>query len=246
MLITRPEEQSRELVDAVEGAGGRAFVYPALDIVARDNAGIETDLESMQPPDITLFVSPNAVRFGIDYGGDGRIGAIGPATAAAIEAGGRSVDIDPEGGYDSEHLLMSDALADVDGKTIRIIRGQSGRELLGATLAHRGANVEYLSVYSRDCPAPDEEKTAALLEAWSGDEIHAWVVMSVETLANFLELVGPAGAELATRTPLVSPASRVINEAYERLPGVFAAVADGTAPDALLETIDAMMIYDDD
>lgn len=246
VLITRPQEQSRELVDAVEAARGRAFVFPALEIVAREHAEIDAALESMQPPDITLFVSPNAVRFGMRHAGNSRIGAIGPATAAAIESAGHSVDIRPDGGYDSEHLLMSDALSDVDGKTIRIVRGQSGRELLGTTLAHRGANVEYLSVYARGCPAPDSARVDALLEAWQNDEIHAWVIMSVETLENFLELVGDAGAECARRTPLVSPASRVINEAYERLPGVFAAVADGTSPDALLETIDAMMIYDDD
>ena len=166
VLITRPEEQSRELVDVVEGAGGRAIVFPALEIVGRDRAGIDASLESMQPPDITLFVSPNAVRFGIDYCGSGTIGAIGPATAAAIESTGRNVDIRPDGGYDSEHLLMSDALSDVDGKTIRIVRGQSGRELLGATLAHRGANVEYLSVYARRCPAPDFASVDALLKAW--------------------------------------------------------------------------------
>ena len=129
---------------------------------------------------------------------------------------------------------------------MRIVRGQSGRELLGATLAHRGANVDYLSVYARRRPAPDAKTITALLDAWSADQIHAWVIMSVETLTNFLELVGDAGAELARRTPLVSPASRVINEAGERLPGVFAAVADGTSPEALLDTIDSMMIYDDD
>ena len=246
VLITRPAEQSRELVEAVEGAGGRAFVFPALEIVGCEQSDIDLSLESMRPPDVTLFVSPNAVRFGIRYAGRGRIGAIGPATAAAIEVAGRNVDIRPDGGYDSEHLLMSGALSDVDGKTIRIVRGQSGRELLGATLAHRGANVEYLSVYSRRCPDADAEQIATLLDAWSNDEIHAWVIMSVETLTNFLELVGDSGAELARRTPLVSPATRVINEAYERLPGVFAAVADGTSPDALLETIDAMMTYDDD
>ncbi len=246
MLVTRPEAQSAEMVDAITAAGGNAFEFPALEVLADDSADIEAALAAMQSPDITLFVSPNAVRFGVGYAGDGKIGAIGPATAAALERAGLTVDIRPEGGYDSEHLLMSDALSDIDGKTIRIIRGQSGRELLGSTLAHRGANVEYLSVYARHRPTADEAKTKALLSAWQNDEIHAWIVMSVETLDNFLSLVGDPGAELATQTPLVSPAARVINVANERLPGVYAAVADGTSPDALLETIDSMMIYDDE
>ncbi len=246
VLVTRPEAQSKEMVDAITAAGGKAFSYPALEVLADDSADIETSLAAMQSPDITLFVSPNAVRFGVDYAGDAKIGAIGPATAAALERAGRSVDIRPEGGYDSEHLLMSDALSDIDGKTIRIIRGQSGRELLGSTLAHRGANVDYLSVYARHCPPANEARTEALLSAWSNGEIHAWIAMSVETLDNFLSLIGDGGAEFATRTPLVSPAARVINVAGERLPGVYAAVADGTSPDALLETIDSMMIYDDE
>ena len=246
VLVTRPEAQSAEMVDAITAVGGKAFTYPALEVLADAKADIEASLATMQPPDITLFVSPNAVRFGVEYAGDGKVGAIGPATAAALERASLTVDIRPEGGYDSEHLLMSDALSDIDGKTIRIIRGQSGRELLGSTLSHRGANVEYLSVYARHCPPADDAKTETLLSAWSNDEIHAWIVMSVETLDNFLSLVGNSGAELATRTPLVSPAARVINVASERLPGVYAAVADGTSPDALLETIDSMMIYDDE
>ena len=88
VLITRPEQQGRELAGAVERAGGRAFVFPALEIVAGDRADIDASLETMQAPDITLFVSPNAVRFGIQYADDSRIGAIGPATAEAVEASG--------------------------------------------------------------------------------------------------------------------------------------------------------------
>ncbi|MDJ0918318.1 MAG: uroporphyrinogen-III synthase [Woeseiaceae bacterium] len=246
VLVTRPKEQSAELIEAITAAGGRPFLYSALDVLGRDAADVDASLEDMQSPDIALFVSPNAVRFGVDYAGDAMIGAIGPATAAALERAGRTVDIRPDGGYDSEHLLMSDALSAIDGKNVRIIRGQSGRELLGTTLAHRGANVEYLSVYARQCPSPEPAETENLLAAWSNDEIHAWIIMSVETLDNFLSLVGDAGAELARRTPLVSPAARVINVASERLPGIFATVADGTSPDALLETIDSVMIYDDE
>ncbi len=246
VLVTRPKEQSGEMTDAITAAGGKPFLYPALDVLGRDASEVDASLKDMQPPDITLFVSPNAVRFGVDYAGEAAIGAIGPATAAALERAGKTVDIQPDGGYDSEHLLMSDALSAIDGKTVRIIRGQRGRELLGTTLAHRGANVEYLSVYARQCPSPDPAETEDLIAAWSNDEIHAWIVMSVETLDNFLSLVGEAGIDLARRTPLVSPATRVINVASERLPGIFAAVADGTSPDALLETIDSMMIYDDE
>lgn len=245
VILTRAADQSAELAAQIESANGRCFLFPSLEIAAAPSEQVQGSLDALPDADINLFVSPNAVRYGLPYCNSGRVGAIGPATAAAIRAAGRDVDIVPDGGYDSEHLLMSDALADIEGQQIRIYRGQRGRELLGSTLAHRGAQVDYVSVYSRRCPDRDPSAVDNLIDDWNAGNVHAWVVMSVETLDNFLGLIGDAGTALAARTPLVSPAARVINEAADRLPGVFATLSDGTSPEELLDAIDAVMVYDD-
>ena len=88
---------------------------------------------SLPDPDITVFVSRNAVEFGIAYAG-GELAAIGPATAAAIRDAGSAVSICPASGFDSEHLLREPAFSDMAGKTVRIIRGNPGREKLATEL----------------------------------------------------------------------------------------------------------------
>ncbi len=243
VLVTRPAGQSRPLEDAIRDAGGVPVSLPALEISARDSGDIAAELDKLPAADISLFVSPNAVAFGIDYA-TGRVGAIGPGTANAIREQGRSVDIVPQGGFNSEHLLMHDAFADIDGKAIRIIRGQSGRELLGSTLAHRGARVDYLSVYERRCPTHPEDRINKVLDNWVQDGFAAWTILSVETLDNFLAIVGEKGATLAAATPLVTPAERVLKEAEERLPGVFVALSHGTSAEEIVDAVDAVMVPD--
>jgi len=243
VLITRPAEQSGALIDAIAAVGGTAISLPALDIRPRDSDAIAHDLETVPDADITLFVSPNAARFGHAFA-QGLVGAIGPGTAAALREAGVNVDIVPNGGFASEHLLTHNALQGLGGKTVRIVRGQSGRELLGATLDHRGARVDYLSVYERRAASPDPEVIDDVLARWERGEIHAWTIMSVETLNHFLDIVGSRGEALAARTPLVTPAERVLKEVGERLPGAFCSLSDGTSPDALVDAIDAVIVHD--
>jgi uroporphyrinogen-III synthase len=151
VLVTRPEHQADELVTAIDDAGGEAIRFPVIDIEPQDSADVSRRLEALPAADITIFISTNAVMYGLHCvaGDETAIAVIGPATKSAIESAGRQVDIFPEQGYDSEHLLAAAELQDVSGKNIRIIRGDGGRELLADTLRERGATVDYLSVYRR-------------------------------------------------------------------------------------------------
>lgn len=237
VLVTRPEHQAEPLASAVEAAGGRAIRFPAIEITPRPTAAIATDAAMLQPPDIAIFVSANAVLYGLGYTGAARIAAVGPATAAAIEAAGRQVDIQPEGGFDSEHLLAEAELNDVAGKVIRIIRGQAGRELLAETLRARAATVEYLAVYARGAPRPDPATLDDLEAAWQRGDITAVTVMSVETLLNLLSLLPDELENRLRETLLVTPAERVIIEATKRLPGTPTVLAEGTAPDDIVRAV---------
>lgn len=237
ILVTRPRHQAGELEDAIARLGGRPVPFPVMEIRPVPVPERNAELARLKPADIVIFVSPNAVRHGLDCIGEARIAAIGPATRRAIEAAGSRVDITAATGYDSEHLLDTPELRDVRGKTVRIIRGRSGRELLADSLRQRGAVVEYLAVYERVVPEPSADELASLETLWSTGGIAAVVVMSVESLDNLLALLPDTLGKALARTRLVTPASRVIKEAQTRFPGIPTTLARGPQARDLADAI---------
>ncbi len=240
VLVTRPRAQATELVNAIEQQGGQAYCFPVMEIAPFDENVVHRQAVDLHKPDLVIFVSRNAVEYGIQYTDGGEIAVIGPATAKAVEAAGRFVDIQPAGGYDSEHLLEEAPLQDVAGKHIRIIRGTSGRELLAEELTKRGAIVDYLSVYERHLPVVGHESLADLESRWRQGEISVVTVMSVQSLINLAKML-PAwcAAQLAT-TPLVTPAGRVLKEALDRYPACRPTLASGPGADEMVRAIIAI------
>ena len=237
VLVTRPVGQSGELVSAIEAAAGRSIIFPVIEIVPRSPQDIESDLRRLGQPDIVIFVSRNAVEHGLAWAGDGTIAAVGPATAAAIEAAARVVDIRPSKGFDSESLLAEPALTAVRGKTIRIIRGVGGRELLASTLRRRGARVDYLEVYARRAPRYTDEEIHGVVRQLEAGDIAVIVVMSVQSFDNLLTLLPDSCHATLAKTPLVTPAARVIKQVSDRLPGCPATLADGPGADEIVRAI---------
>lgn len=227
VLVTRPKRQATALVDAIEEKGGSALCFPAIEVVARDKATISADADALQSPDIAIFVSPNAVQYGLSWAGSAAIAVIGPATAAAIEAAGRKIDVRPASGYDSEHLLAQFDAQQMHGKVVRIIRGNSGREHLADSLRERGATVEYLPVYTRRAPKYAASELDQLEESWRSGNINVVTAMSVETLTNLIALLPVWCRSQLAQTPLVTPATRVIEKALELIPGIPATLARG-------------------
>ena len=229
VLITRPEHQAGELVDAVEAAGGTAIVFPVLRIEGRDRHAIEVEAQSLPAADIVIFTSRNAVEhgFGVHAGGTSRIAAIGPATASAIEAAGGRVDIGPGSGFDSENLLQSPQLQDVAGRNVRLVRADTGRELLADTLKARGARVDYLAVYRRLPAQPSPDELQRLDARWRRGEIRAVIIMSVESFEHLNTLLPADLRDLLRGTPLVTPSRRVIQTIADKIPGSPAFLASG-------------------
>lgn len=240
VLVTRPRSQADELIEAIEARGGSAIVFPAIDIVPRDAAAIEAAAAELAVPDIVIFVSTNAVRYGIERTPPAWLAAVGPKTAREIAASGRRIDIQPASGFDSEHLLAESALRNVAGKTVRIIRGQGGRELIADTLRRRGATVEYLSVYERRMPDVDETLLADLETRWRRGDIDVVTVLSVATLRNLVTLLPEFCRKQLRITPLVTPAVRVLKEALDLFPGLPATLASEPTTDAMVRAIVAL------
>ncbi len=214
VLVTRPAPQAAALAQAIEAAGGTAFVFPALAIepVTPDALSVSR----LREADLAIFISPNAAQHGvaaIQAGGgfspSTNIFAVGPGTARALAELGVDGVITPDG-QDSEALLALPQLAEVAGKRVVIVRGVGGRPLLADTLAARGAEVHFMECYRRSVPRAD---ASPLLARWQAGGIDAVTATSAETLANLATLLGQAGAPLLVRTPLFAPHEKIAEAA---------------------------------
>jgi uroporphyrinogen-III synthase len=239
VLITRPEHQSHDLASEIEAAGGQVFHFPTIDIIGRDIDEIGREFAELPKPDIVVFVSGNAVAYGLAAvrGKNTKIAAIGPATRAAIESVGINVDIFPDKGFDSEHLLQHNAFLTVRDSNILIVRGQSGRELLAETLRERGANVDYLYVYDRVQHEPTLADLENLETALSEGRIGFVTALSVETLQHLVQILPPQSIRLLRKSTLVAPSPRVIQTASELIPGIATVLAPGPQAPAMVSAL---------
>ncbi len=239
VLVTRPEGQSEDLIRAIEDAGGDVLHFPVIKITGRSPETVASEFAALQSPDIVIFVSRNAVTHGLAAlsGQTPKIAAIGPATVASLEAAGIDVDICPENGFTSEQLLDHTAFQDVDGLSIAIVRGESGREFLASALSERGARVAYVSAYRRELNPVTVEQVANLDDAWTKGLVDCVTVMSVETLRNLVELLPATSLERLRKTPLVAPGKRVIQTACELVPGIPAVRASGPGATDMLNAL---------
>lgn len=244
VVVTRPAGQAEPLVRRLAQAGARVLRLPALEIAPPAGPGAAAAaIASLEAGDLALFVSANAVEYGLapvrrgaPFPAGLRIGAIGPATAAALERAGLRVHLLPRRRHDSEGLLALPALQReaVAGRRVVIFRGEGGRTLLAERLGQRGARVDSAIVYRRLAPAWPPE---ALLEPLRRGEVDAVLVSSGEGLRNLLQRAGAAGREALAGQRFVVPSARVA--ALARSLGIRQCplVAGGAGDDALLEAL---------
>ncbi len=210
VLVTRPPHQAGHLCDLIAASGGHPVRFPLLAI--RDlsaNPAVQARLSRLAEYHLAIFISPNAVRFGLaainrhlGLPSTIKLATVGRGSALALEqALGRAPDIVPTEHYDSEGLLALPALQQVSGQRVLVIRGEGGRELLTDTLRQRGATVDHLEVYRRKCPVPDVSVTEWL------DKTDIITITSSEALQNLMALT-PA----AQRTQLLTKPLVVVSE----------------------------------
>ena len=199
-LVTRPQHQTRALVELLDQAGWQALLFPSIEIQPSPiTAFLEQLPQRIQDYDIALFVSRNAVDFTFkhlqadDLPQNLQLGVIGKGSWQALQQQGVESSIIPSDSFNSEGLLASPALQQVGGKRIIIFRGQQGRNLLGDTLRERGARVDYQEVYRRQLP----DYPANHLEQLTRQNFPQLAIFtSAEGLRNTMQIVS---AEMAQR-----------------------------------------------
>lgn len=236
IAVTRPREQAAPLVRRIEQAGGVPLLFPLLDIApAADQAALREQLARLAQFDLAVFISPNAVRYGmaaIRAAGDLppalQIATVGQGSAKALRELGVTDIITPTESSDSEGLLALPELQDVAGWRVLILRGDGGRELLGGTLKARGATVEYAACYRRSKPQQD---IAALLDAAPD----ALTVTSSEALEHLWQMPDAAQRERLSAVPLFVPHQRIAELA--RRQGWRQVLPTGAGDDGLLSAL---------
>jgi len=185
VVVTRPREQADALAVPLRGLGAEVVLAPVIRIVPRPlDEQARRVLAAVATYDLLVFTSVNGVRVfadDLDEVGQGVsalrapgvaaaaarrpvLAAIGPATAAALEARGLACDVVPED-YVAEGLLAAlerRGVAPV-GARVLIPRAAEARSVLPDTLRERGASVDLLPVYDT-LPADELEVPGARLE----------------------------------------------------------------------------------
>jgi uroporphyrinogen-III synthase len=237
VAVTRPAGQTEHMAALIRAAGGEPVLFPALEILDAENLQpLLALVDRLDGFDLAIFVSANAVdkalalvRARRAWPAGLRVATVGRGSERALERHGFAAVIAPRERFDSEALLDLPQLKQVHGKRVVIFRGVGGRELLGETLAARGAAVEYAECYRRVRPGAD---AAPLLALWLRHELDALTVTSSEGLANLHEMLGEAGRQCFQQTPLFAPHERIA--AAARALGVRTVVLTGPGDEGLV------------
>lgn len=242
IVVTRARAQASELAQRLEAMGAEVIQFPTIRIVPPADAGpLRRAVAEASSFDWIAFTSANGVdAFWDALRGQGRdsraigtarVAAIGPGTAAALEARGIVPDLIPDrfvGEAVAEALAQADELA---GKRILLPRADIAREALPERLRSMGAEVVEVDAYAtvQDGEGADEVRRAIQ------DGKVDWITFTAaSTVRAFASLVGGnlGRARVASIGPVTSEAAaslgiRVDVEAREyTLDGLVAALAE--------------------
>ena len=216
IVVTRPREQATSLAQHIEQFGGRAILFPLLEISpVADPQPLRTLVARLPEFNLAIFISPNAVRYGMEvilasgtFPSSIQIATVGLGSAKALRDLGVREIIAPQHKFDSEGLLALPELQQVAGWRVVIFRGDGGRKFLGDTLKARGAIVEYAACYQRAKP---QQSIAALLTA----KPDAITVTSSEALAYLWDMMDSGAKETLATIPIFVPHERIAQAAHK-------------------------------
>ena len=199
VLVTRSRTQASRMCELLEDAGAVAVELPAIAIAPpEDFAPLDHGVDHLSCYGWVIFASVNAVDSvferlemqGRDARafGTARVGAIGPATAAALERRGIRPDFTPSRSVSSAALEELSAF-DWNGVSVLLPAADIGRDELAEGLSRQGASVERVTAYRTITP-PDAAQRARNAFA---DGIEIVTFTSSSTVRNLLSLLDQEG-----------------------------------------------------
>ena len=217
IVVTRAAEQARELTDRLRALGADAVELPTISLVPPlDTAPLDAAIAQLDTYDWLVFTSANGVRFFLERldasafdlrSLRARLAAIGPATAAALEALHLKTDLVPES-FVAEALAEAFGKFDLAGKRIMLPRAAAARDVLPEALRAMGAQVDVAAAYRNVVPEGAAERAR---ELFSSPRKPDWATFtSSSTVTNFLAIAPPGaleGVRIASIGPVTSAAA---------------------------------------
>ncbi len=210
VLVTRPAAQADDWVQALRARGLDVAALPLIGIEPpEDTAPVRNAWGALAAQRLVVFVSPNAVEQffalrpeGAAWPAGTLAGSPGPGTSRVLQRLGVSpaAIVEPAGDaaqFDSESLWARLAQHAWQGKTVLIVRGESGRDWLADTLRAHGAEVGFVTAYRRGAPVLDAPQRARLDAALHDPHHHVWLFSSSEAIDRLLEMAPGAGVAAA-------------------------------------------------
>jgi uroporphyrinogen III methyltransferase/synthase len=203
IVVTRPRAQAAGFVDALGAAGADVIPCPTIEIVPPASwAPLDAALARIESYDWVVLTSVNgvemffarlrALRRDVRALHRARFAAVGPETAAALDARGIVVDVMPEE-FRAEAVAAAMRTAGMAGARVLLARAAGAREILPALLREAGAAVEEVASYESALPRTDMREVRELLIAGGIDLI---TFTSSSTVHNLLRLLGAQAADL--------------------------------------------------
>lgn len=246
VVVTRAREQASGLAASLAALGAEVVQCPTIRIrPLEDTSVLDAGIAHLSSYAWTIFTSANGVRFfwehlraaGLDARAFGscRIAAIGPATAAALEAHGLFADFVPAR-YVAEGVVEGMlAMGGLAGARILIPRARVAREVLPEALRKAGATVDVAPAYES---VPDASRKEEVIGRIAEGRIDCVTFGSSSTVENFLAIVPPEvlkahpAVKLAAIGPVTAKtlashglACDIMPESYT-IPALVQAVAD--------------------
>ena len=203
VLVTRSRSQASVLSEMLSDEGAEPIEVPSIEFSpVEDCHQLDAAITGLNSYSWIIFTSANGVGAFFDrletVGKDSRamgglkVGAIGPATSAALLNHGISADFVPSE-FLSEALVRGMDGYDLRGRRILLPRADIGGDELPQGLAQLGAEVDQVPVYRTTMPEDSRQKAADLL---SGGAIDLVTFTSSSTVVNLLSLLDGNGALL--------------------------------------------------
>jgi len=197
ILVTRSEHQAKELSQLLLSRGALPVQMPVIEISPpRSWRELDRAIRNLKSYGWAVFTSVNAVyifwkrlyALGLDsrWLADTKIGAIGPATAGALEERGIHPDYVPEI-YTSQGFLAGLKKKDIAGCKVLLPRADIADNEISDGLVRLGAEIHQVTAYRTTTATKSASQAKQLL---SRGEIDVITFTSASTVNNLLAILG--------------------------------------------------------